>query len=262
MLLAIWGTYLESYRAQERAAKASGAAYHIAPVGPSWLEPITGQVGNVTVVVLEEPPLKSDARAHLHRLTELREIWTEYAAEMTDSDLAYMRGLPHLEKLVLKGHYITDAGMPHLQKLENLEDLSIYHTRVTDAGLVHLKALTKLTRLQLIDNEIDGPGLRHVAHLPCLEELWLTDGCAITDRDIEPLKRMQNLRLLHLTAGPELTDKGLLNLVALKHLEYVFITGHPRVTWRGADNLRKAIPTREIVVGESIDEYNVMIIYP
>lgn len=76
VLLAIWTTYLESYRIQERAAKASGAAYNIDPVGPSWVEPITGQVGNVTVVILEKPPPQPDGRAHLRRLTELREIWT------------------------------------------------------------------------------------------------------------------------------------------------------------------------------------------
>ena len=46
-----------------------------------------------------------------------------YEINMTNDDLAYVRKLPYVERLVVWGSDINNAGLAHLQGLRHLKDL-------------------------------------------------------------------------------------------------------------------------------------------
>jgi hypothetical protein len=66
---------------------------------------------------------------------------------VTDSDLALLKDLPHLEFLALDNTKITDDGLAHLAGLDNLLVLTLSGTQVTDAGMAHLEGLSELRQL-------------------------------------------------------------------------------------------------------------------
>ena len=54
---------------------------------------------------------------------------------MTDAGLEHIKGLPHLEVLLLGGTRVTDRGLKHVSQLGQVRRLELRDTEVTDAGL-------------------------------------------------------------------------------------------------------------------------------
>src|SRR5262249_50813725 len=69
---------------------------------------------------------------------------------VTDSDLAKLARLPHLQSINLAYTRITDQGLEHLAPLQNVRVLNLYYAEsVTDEGLAHLKHWKNLEHLDL-----------------------------------------------------------------------------------------------------------------
>jgi hypothetical protein len=81
-------------------------------------------------------------------------------AIINDASLAYVKDLPRLRDLDLRGSVVTDEGLQHLRGLNDLEKLDLSFTPITDKGLGRLKHLTKLRSLSLISTEISDAGLK------------------------------------------------------------------------------------------------------
>jgi hypothetical protein len=90
---------------------------------------------------------------------------------VTDDQLALLRGLAHLQMLNLSGTSITDRGLAVIHDVSSLKKLNLNLTQIGDAGPAQLVELPALEELYLIETK-------------------LTDACA------DDLARMTHLRRL------------------------------------------------------------------
>lgn len=73
----------------------------------------------------------------------------------------------------LKDTQVTDADLATLRGLENCWMVNLHHTRVTDNGLRHLSTLTELRGLNLALTHVSDNGLQYLENLTNLEGLVL-----------------------------------------------------------------------------------------
>src|SRR5688572_6013069 len=66
-----------------------------------------------------------------------------------DEGMAALKGMKHLERLIVRDTLVTDAGLVHLEGLTELRNLDLYGCRISDSAMPSLKALTKLRKLNL-----------------------------------------------------------------------------------------------------------------
>jgi len=127
-------------------------------------------------------------------------------SQVTDADVAHLKGLAALEELCLCGTEITDAGLEQLSGLTGLEVLDLWRCKdITDAGLVHLNGMTSLHRLSLWNTEITGDGLRHLGNLTSLRELDLSH-TQVTRDGLEHVKKLTGLKRIELVGCENLAD--------------------------------------------------------
>lgn len=122
--------------------------------------------------------------------------------------------------------------------------------QMTDALLERIAALDHITCLDLAGSrQLTDAGLRHLARLPRLEHLDLT-GCRISDRGLEVLRELPELRWLQICHHGGISDAGIANLAQCHHLEHVdlmntatgdgairALTGKPRLRYFKGGNL-------------------------
>jgi hypothetical protein len=77
---------------------------------------------------------------------------------VTDGALENLKGLKHVQGLILSGTQVTDVGLEHLEGLKQLEFLDLSGTKVTDAGLDHLRGLEQLSSLGIINTKATYQG--------------------------------------------------------------------------------------------------------
>jgi hypothetical protein len=99
--------------------------------------------------------------------------------------------------------------------------------QLTDAALARLARLVHVTRLNLGDGRwLTDDGLQALAGMHELEELELGGPtCPVTDRGLEPLRRLTGLRRLELNWAPRISDVGVAHLRGCDHLENVGLMG-------------------------------------
>jgi len=107
----------------------------------------------VSIVLLTARPITEEDLAVLKGLRPLHRLLLD-GSPVTDAGLVHIGRIEELELLNLTGSLVTDDGMVHLRGLRNLKMLSLRGTRVTDAGLVHLRELTRLKSLNVADTEV------------------------------------------------------------------------------------------------------------
>jgi hypothetical protein len=96
--------------------------------------------------------------------------------QVTDADLAPLRGLSRLRTLELEGARITDAGLKSLGGFKMLEWLDLRDTLVTEAGLANLRRMNHLEHLDLPGFELTEAGLNELCLLQSLQEVTLHGG--------------------------------------------------------------------------------------
>lgn len=140
-----------------------------------------------------------------------------------DLALRYLRGLPQLESLNLRGTEVTDAGLANLSGLVNLRSLNLWSTAVSDAGLAHLRGATRLQSLVLAHTKVTDAGLAQLQRCTQLESLDLS-GLAISGSSLVHFRGMSRLRSLDL-AMTQVPDAALANLQGLSQLESLNLSG-------------------------------------
>ena len=101
---------------------------------------------------------------------------------------------------------------------------------ITDAVLGRIAELDQVTRLGLGGSrELTDEGLRHLARMPQLQHLELNEypGGRITDRGLEVLRDLPNLRTFEMTWQAGISDAGVANLRFCEQLERVDLMGSP-----------------------------------
>src|SRR5260221_1792569 len=89
----------------------------------------------------------------------------------TDAQLAYLKALPHIERLNLEATDVSDAGLVALTKLVTLRELNLSFTSVSDRGLANLGGLVNLRRLVLSGVRVEGAGIQSLDGLTQVQEL-------------------------------------------------------------------------------------------
>ena len=115
---------------------------------------------------------------------------------------------------------ISDKEIPYVIYFPLLKELDLGWTKVTDKGISHLKTLTELTKLKLSFVSVDDSVLLSIKQISSLVDLSIK-GTLVTDNGIAYIGSMQKLERLNIT--------------------------HTRISNRGYENLRKTIPSCEIV---------------
>ena len=101
---------------------------------------------------------------------------------------------------------------------------------MTDAVLSRIADLDHVTSLTLGGSrELTDAGLQHLARMPQLTHLNLSEypGGNLTDRGLEVLRHLPNLRVFEMTWQRGITDAGVANLRFCDHLERVDLMGSP-----------------------------------
>jgi hypothetical protein len=98
-------------------------------------------------------------------------------------------------------------------------------TGMTDAILGRVSELDHVTTLRLEGaRQLTDEGLQQLARMPQLVELDLS-GCVVTDRALEVLRHLPNLRRFHMRWQGGITDAGVANLASCEQLESVDLMG-------------------------------------
>lgn len=208
---------------------------------------------------------------------------------VTDTGIAHLSRYPRLRALHAGGLGLTDRVLESIGKLAGLEELHLDSNRLTGAGLRHLTGLKKLRKLNLSFNslrpdafatlaqltglthllvlsgpKVDDQVLEQCAKLANLEELRLSeDTTAVTDRGIEHLAGLKNLKNLALRGAIGVTDTGLAQLAELPHLEELSLRNLGSVTPRGLDVLAKLPELRRLDIESlSMDDRSVRALAP
>jgi len=101
---------------------------------------------------------------------------------------------------------------------------------MTDAMLARVADLHQVTSLHLGGSrELSDDGLQQLARMPQLERLNLSEypGGHLTDRGLEVLRHLPNLRVFEMTWQRGITDAGAANLKFCERLERVDLMGTP-----------------------------------
>jgi hypothetical protein len=83
-------------------------------------------------------------------------------SEVTDADLATLRGLENCWMVNLHHTRVTDSGLRHISKMTELRGLNLALTHVSDAGLPYLENLTKLEGLVLDYTDVTPEGVAYL----------------------------------------------------------------------------------------------------
>lgn len=155
--------------------------------------------------------------AQLRGLTGLLWLQLKGCTRVTDAGIVHLQGLTRLQMLRLSETQLSDEGLGRLLGLQELDNLFLDGTQVSDAGLPYLQEFKKLKRLSLRSTRITDAGLSRLQELKNLQTLEVA-GNPITDVGLARLRKLKSLRSLDLE-NTQLTDAGLVHLRALKHLE-------------------------------------------
>ena len=101
---------------------------------------------------------------------------------------------------------------------------------MTNEAMARIASLDFVTSLNLGGSrELTDEGLLHLARIPQLEQLDLSEypGGKLTDRGLEVLRHLPNLRKFEMTWQAGITDRGIANLRSCERLEAVNLMGSP-----------------------------------
>lgn len=190
-----------------------------------------------------------DGIAHLARCTRLR-VLSAGALGLTDRALEAIGKIASLEELNLDSNKITGTGLHHLRNLKKLRRLNLDFDPLRPEAFATLATLTGLTRLTVYSGPaVDDAVLEQCAKLTKLEELRLSENTrAVTDRGLEHLARLKELRNVKLFEAEGVTDAGLARLAGLPHLEELSLRGLRSVTPRGMDVLARLPELRRLEI--------------
>jgi hypothetical protein len=102
--------------------------------------------------------------------------------------------------------------------------------QMTDAVLARIAQVEHITSLSLGGSrQLTDDGLLHMARMPQLEQLNLSEypGGRLTDRGLQVLRQLPNLRRFEMTWQSGVSDEGVANLRFCERLEQVDLMGSP-----------------------------------
>jgi Leucine-rich repeat (LRR) protein/tRNA A-37 threonylcarbamoyl transferase component Bud32 len=172
----------------------------------------------------------------LSKMKSLQVLDLSRDSGMPEDGLVQLRSLPLLKKLNLHGMNITDKSSEVIRHCSHLTSLDVSHTQIGNAFVTSLDSL-KLEHLNISDDRIDDKALLNLPNQRHLSTLVLSGAeQAITDKGVEVIAKIPNLRVLYLDREKWITDRALLYLGRCQGLHSLTIRGAP-ITDAGLKNL-------------------------
>ena len=236
---------------------------------------LVGQMTSLKALYLVESRATDEGLAHLVGLTSLEELALT-GKRMNGSGLVHLGKLPSLYYLMLNGNNFADLGLSALKNVPSLntlccrdvavsdrglrdlaghptlENLAVLRGKLTDRGLVYLKSMPCLKKLDIYnESKVTDDGMAHLAGIRTLEYLDLP---YITDKGIETVANLKNLKTLNIGGGPSsnVTDAALRNLSKVKSLENLVIPG-TNITDAGMEYLARLTNLKTLLLHFSSD---------
>jgi hypothetical protein len=180
-----------------------------------------------------------------------------YYTQASDETLKILAELPSLEWVSLFASRYTDDGIKHLGRLKKLTALSLEATQLTDVGLESLSDLDSLEIAQLGGTRITGAGFARFGKMDKLKSLWMGN-TKVNDAGLWHISRFSSLEWVGLDAT-EVTDAGLEHLHSLSNLNRLQVA-QTKVTARGLIRLHEALPECKFTADEAVlKEYNALL---
>jgi Leucine-rich repeat (LRR) protein len=167
--------------------------------------------------------------AYVKEIRSLRIFWPFRINTIGDQGLAYLAGLPNLERLNLcYNDKITDLGMAHVARMKSLRQLDISSTNIGDVGAEHLRQLRDLELLELPDGISRSAVADLLATKPRLRSLSCgnSSNCTYGDEVLEQVGRMADIEKLNIS-GISVTDSGVAHLTRCTRLKDVSLFACP-----------------------------------
>jgi hypothetical protein len=173
--------------------RVQGKVFMTQPQGPEWLRRAIGKewsevlLEDVVSLNLADSEVTDDSLAYLKGLPNLERLWVN-RTKVSDAGMVHLAGLTKLKELGLQGSRVGDEGMHKLTRLTNLEVLFVSQMKLTDAGMIPIREFKQLRTLSLEETRVTDAGLVHLSNLKQLQRL-LVGGSRITKSGIAELKR-------------------------------------------------------------------------
>jgi hypothetical protein len=170
-------------------------------------------------------------------------------ASVTKAGLVHVAKLPHLKELILGHSKTSEADIAPLAESKSLKSL-----RMRFGGQPHyptgetVKLLKNLELLELGHSLMDDKAVQQIATLQGLRSLTLAFSPNITDAGVAHLKALTKLEYLDFYATTKLTDKSLEELKVLPNLKDLHLEGS-KVTPAGVEAYKTAVPGCRVHVG-------------
>lgn len=148
-----------------------------------------------------------------------------------------------LQELVLDGTEISDDDLARIKGHTQLKILWLKGTPITAKGVSHLVNLTQLERFHLTVSSVDDDVGETLKQLPNL----ISIGLSLTgagDRTVEALAELPKLEVIGLSRT-EVTDQAVNSLSRMKSLRQVSLRGS-KVSPAGIDQLKKSLPNCKV----------------
>jgi hypothetical protein len=179
----------------------------------NWLR----QLPKLRELVLQQP--YKDEVSVAAELTGLRALTLDEAGGViTDEDLIKIARAKQLESLTILqcGVDITNAGIKALEGLHELRSLKLgYRGQLDNLTPVALESIWKMSKLEMLQLPLpDGTtdeNMAGIVSLQHLRELELEG--TVTDKTLEYISKLKNLRKLNMTRCPGFSDEALIKLV-------------------------------------------------
>lgn len=142
-----------------------------------------------------------------------------------DLGLTQFEGLDRLEELELGGELLTNDGLRNLRHLRSLRYLLLWGP-FSDEGIVHLQAMPSLRTVRISTEQFGDAGMQALSRVPNLQAIsahWMKE---ITDRGVDHLTQMKNLKKLDI-ASARITARSVGTLARIASLEEINFGSKP-----------------------------------
>lgn len=162
----------------------------------------------------------------LKSVANVEDVNLYYAEQIGDGALVVMKSWKKLKRLNLRGTKVTDLGVSQLVAHPSLESIDVGYSLFTDNGFEPMTSIPNLKEIYVGGNKLTDVGVNMLRLIPALSVVDLsgaqrTDSglwaATITDRGLETLGQLKNLRVLNLRAS-KITDAGMGSLGGLTQL--------------------------------------------
>ncbi|PQO46276.1 leucine-rich repeat domain-containing protein [Blastopirellula marina] len=197
-------------------------------------------------------PIGEDVIVQLPQLRQL-EILRIGPEKLSDRSVDALVRIPQLQVVYFDGTEITPQQLRRLAKSSSLIQLVLDRQTSTDAHLAQLKHFPHLESIHLWDLSQSGlgipttdAGIESLLDVDGLQHVSIFLAPHITDKSLEHISKLPNLRLLDIAKAP-ITNQGFAHLAGMTKLESLRIHADPPIQPIDVERIRQLKSLEKLV---------------